>query len=195
MLAVAALKPDWVGFIFYRPSPRYVGEDFEMPKLPSSSQKVGVFVNESLTRITANVLRYDLQAVQLHGDETPEDCARLRSARLKVIKAVGVDEKFDFASIAPFRSAVDLFLFDTRTSLRGGSGRTFNWEILKNYNLDIPFLLSGGLTLHNLEAALAIEHPQMAGVDLNSGLEVSAGHKDIEKVKLAAEIINKHRQP
>ncbi|MCU0420988.1 MAG: phosphoribosylanthranilate isomerase [Cyclobacteriaceae bacterium] len=190
---VALLRPDWMGFIFYQKSPRYVGDDFQLPELKTPPQKMGVFVNDSYDRITALRARHGLQGVQLHGEETPDECARLRSPHTVLVKAVGVGSQRDIASLAPFRAVVDFFLFDTKTSQRGGSGRTFNWEILKAYDLDIPFLLSGGLTLHNLEEALSIEHPQFAGVDLNSGLETSPGHKDIEKVIVAKQIITTHQ--
>ncbi len=194
ILQVAATTPDWLGFIFYPKSPRYVGDDFQMPTLPVSPLKVGVFVNDSYERITAHVARHHLQGIQLHGDETAEDCARLQAPGRLLIKAVGVADSEDLTSLERFRSVVDLFLFDTKTSKRGGSGQTFNWDILKDYRLNIPFLLSGGLTIHNLEEALAMEHPYMTGVDLNSGLEVSPGYKDIEKVKRVSEIVTKHQQ-
>jgi|SRR6185312_2276481 len=182
---VAALQPDYVGFIFYPQSPRFAGE-FEMVDVPAI--KTGVFVNESAERIGDAIARYKLGAIQLHGSEGPEFCEQFKG-KVTVIKAFGVDENFDFEQLNEFEDSVDYFLFDTKTSKHGGSGQTFNWNLLDQYKLSVPFLLSGGLSLDNLEEVKKIRHPQFYGVDLNSRFEIEPGLKDIDKLTKAFKIL------
>ena len=126
ILEVASLKPDFVGFIFYPKSPRYVGEDFEMPKLNSSVKKVGVFVNEPADTVLDKVRRYKLDFVQLHGNETPEVCKELKNKTISIIKAFQMGVDFDFNQLVWYEPMVDYFLFDARTEKFGGSGDTFD---------------------------------------------------------------------
>ncbi len=188
--AVSALNPDYMGFIFYGPSPRFVDElDIEtLAAIPSVINKTAVFVNESLETINMLVDKYNFDFIQLHGDETPAFCNSLRDKAI-VIKALGVNNDFDFKQLNKYKNKADLFLFDTKTAAHGGSGISFDWNILNKYELEIPFFLSGGLSLDNLNEIKDIDHPQFYGVDLNSKFEVSPGLKDIEKLEKAFDII------
>lgn len=188
---VAALAPDYMGFICYKKSPRYI-EDLDeefIATLPESILKTGVFVNQSFEAINKLLNKYEFDVVQLHGTETPQLCARLRK-RVVVIKAFGVDADFDFERLQPYLESVDYFLFDTKTPVHGGSGQTFNWDILDGYKYDVPFFLSGGLSQDNLAEAAKLKHPMLHGVDLNSRYEVSPGLKDISKLTEAFDTIN-----
>ena len=184
--AVAALGPDYVGFICYGPSPRYIND---MPadvlaNLPASMYKTGVFVDESKETIDKLIADYGFNAIQLHGNESPEFANSFR-AKVTVLKAFGLNSDFDFEQLNNYANKVDYFLFDTKTDMHGGSGKTFDWSILDKYELNIPFFLSGGLSLYNLDEVNAIDHPQFYGVDLNSKFETSPGVKDIDKLKKA----------
>jgi len=188
--AVAALSPDYMGFICYSPSPRYA-DDLEaetLAAIPGSVYKTAVFVNENAETIANIASTYNFDAIQLHGNEDPEFCASLRDNAI-IIKAFGLDEKFDFEQLNEFEGSVDYFMFDTKTDKHGGSGQTFDWSLLDQYTLDIPFFLSGGLSLENLEGVKAISHPQFYGVDLNSKFEIEPGLKDLEKLKKAFYIL------
>ena len=183
---VATLSPDYMGFIFYKSTPRFVGDiDVEtLDNIPSTINKTAVFVNESAERISAIIDKYNFDFVQLHGNETPAFCKALRDQAI-VIKAFGIDKKFDFSKLSKYRNKVDLFLFDAKTDIYGGSGKTFDWNILDKYEMDIPFFLSGGLSLDNLEEVKNITHPQFYGVDLNSRFEIEPALKDIDKLEKA----------
>lgn len=183
---VAGLTPDYVGFIFYSPSPRFVADvpaDI-LNTLPSTIIKTAVFVNEAAENIDALIDRVKFDAIQLHGNESPEFCAEFKG-NVKVLKAFGLNEDFDFEQLDAYADKVDFFLFDAKTDIHGGSGKTFNWEILNKYQLDVPFFLSGGISLDNLEEIKKITHPQFYGVDLNSRFETAPGMKNIEKLKEA----------
>jgi phosphoribosylanthranilate isomerase len=190
--AVAALGPDYVGFICYNLSPRFI---VELPAdiaadLPSNIQKTGVFVNEAAETIHSLIAKYGFNVIQLHGDESPEFSNSFRG-KVTVFKAFGIDENFDFSQLNNYVNNVDYFLFDTKTKGYGGSGKTFDWAILNNYKLDVPFFLSGGISLDNLGEITKINHPQFYGVDLNSRFETAPGVKDIGKLKQAFDIIKK----
>ncbi|PIQ21829.1 MAG: N-(5'-phosphoribosyl)anthranilate isomerase, partial [Cytophagales bacterium CG18_big_fil_WC_8_21_14_2_50_42_9] len=142
------LKPDWLGLIFYPKSARFVEKVLaadDVKKIPPTVKKVGVFVNEDFETIREKIDTYNLDAVQLHGEESPDLCRRLTAADVTVIKAFSVDDAFNFAKLAPYEGACDYYLFDTKGQQYGGNGTTFNWEILANYTGQTPFFLSGGL--------------------------------------------------
>jgi phosphoribosylanthranilate isomerase len=184
------LNPDYMGLIFYAKSPRYVAglsTDY-LQSLPSAVLKTGVFVNEDVKIIGGLIEQYQLNAVQLHGNESADTCQQLR-IKATVIKAFGVDAKFDFSQLNAYTESVDYFLFDTKTDAHGGSGKTFDWEVLSNYKLDVPFFLSGGLSLENLENIKHIKHPAFYGVDLNSRFETEPGIKDIDKLREAFNLL------
>ena len=184
--AVAALEPDYMGFIFYNKTPRFVDDiGIEiLNAIPAHINKTAVFVDESAKTISALIDKYNFDFVQLHGNETPAFCKALRDQAI-VIKAFGVNNEFDFIQLSKYKNKVDLFLFDAKTDIHGGSGKTFDWDILDKYDMDIPFFLSGGLSPDNLEEVKKITHSQFYGVDLNSKFEISPGMKDIEKLEKA----------
>jgi len=192
---VAALQPDYLGFIFYEKSPRYMADMLapeELMAIPDRIQKIGVFVNSTNEYILQEVQRFGLNGVQLHGDEPPEQCQKLKEAGYLVIKVFRLgSEDFDFSKLATYEAHVDYFLFDTKTPNYGGSGHTFTWAQLKNYPLSIPFFLSGGISLENVEDALQLKHPQLAGLDVNSRFETEPGRKDLAQLqKLVGKIRN-----
>ncbi len=170
---------DWLGFIFYKASNRYIeSSSFNL----KSSKKVGVFVNEELESILKIAEENKLDILQLHGDETVELCRALKS-KYMLIKAFGIDEEFDFKRLANYEEEVDYFLFDTKTKDYGGSGKVFDWSILEKYILNIPFLLSGGISIESLDSIKSFKHKSFIGIDLNSGFENEPGDKNIELVK------------
>lgn len=178
---VLKLHPDWVGFIFYEKSPRFFTLK-SLPTIPESIQKVGVFVNENLDKILNIYKKYDLDFVQLHGNETPEFCQRLVSNDVKIIKAFNIqNENFDFQYVNNYTDFCEYFLFDAKS---GGSGETFSWKLLENYKFHIPFLLAGGIGLKNLTEALSLQHPQLLGLDFNSCWEIQPGLKNIDLLKI-----------
>ena len=188
--AITALGPDYMGFIFYGPSPRFVND---LPaellnNIPASIYKTGVFVNEGVENINQQIDKYNFNTIQLHGDESPEFCNSLRN-KVTVLKAFGLHEDFDFALLNGYSDSVDFFLFDAKTAIHGGSGKTFDWSVLDNYQMDIPFFLSGGISLDNIEEIKNIDHPQFYGVDLNSKFETAPGIKNIEQLEKAFDII------
>jgi phosphoribosylanthranilate isomerase len=183
--AVAALQPDFMGFIFYPKSPRYA-EHLQaevLNALPKTIKKIGVFVNESLKQILTIAYRYNLDGVQLHGTELVEMCRELRKTGFIVIKAFPVADASNFIVTKKYEGSCDYFLFDTKTDAYGGSGLKFDWRLLDEYKGDTSFLLSGGIDLDDVEALRKIEHPKFAGIDLNSRFETEPGMKNVEKLK------------
>lgn len=184
MAEVAMLNPDYMGFIFYAQSPRYVGADFQLPGgRPWPAARVGVFVNEPPQNMLHIARQHQLTHIQLHGDESPVNCSDLRSQGYQIIKAFGIHSGFDFESLKAYAHAVDFFLFDTRTENYGGSGKTFDWALLDNYQLTVPFFLSGGISAEILRTKKIPAHPMLRALDVNSGVEDRPGWKSIEKIK------------
>ncbi|WPU96186.1 phosphoribosylanthranilate isomerase [Mucilaginibacter sabulilitoris] len=190
--AVAALQPDYMGFICYGKSPRYIDvlHADALASIPAFIHKTGVFVNEDAETINLLIDKYGFDTIQLHGDESPEFGKAFRN-RVTVIKAFGVDNDFDFGKLDNYVNNVDYFMFDTKTSGYGGSGKVFDWDILNKYTLGIPFFLSGGISLDNINEIKNITHPQFYAVDLNSRFETEPGVKNIEKLETAFDIIKK----
>jgi len=184
IMDVAALRPQYLGFIFYPASPRFVGDDFSIPtNLPSSIKRVGVFVSASNTVIMKKAKALKLDLVQLHGNETPAQCAELKAAGLSVIKVFSIDDDFNFDVTKPYKGAVTYFLFDTKGKYYGGNAKTFNWNVLAKYDQEVPFFLSGGLSPENVHSLGDVTSMNLHALDLNSGVEISPGIKDLEKVK------------
>lgn len=174
---VEALGVDWMGFVFHRTSPRFVGE---LPDyLPQRAKRVGVFVDETEEQIMETVQLFRLDMVQLHGHETPDFCSRIRSKGLKVIKAINVQNTFSTEEVSFYERACDYFLFDTKTPLPGGSGQKFDWSSLSAYRGTTPFLLSGGISPDDAYRVEAFVHESCIGIDLNSRFETSPAYKDI----------------
>jgi phosphoribosylanthranilate isomerase len=185
ILEVGSLLPDYMGFIFWEKSARYF--DGVIPHLPKSIKKVGVFVNETVEIILDKVLLHDLQAVQLHGQESVIFCQELKKRvpkEVEIIKVFSIIDSFDFDILKPFESLCDYFLFDTKGKLPGGNGTTFDWKVLENYPSTKPFFLSGGIGLEELEAVkqiLKMNLPVYA-IDVNSKFETAPGLKNIKLV-------------
>jgi len=186
------LKPDFIGFIFYDKSPRYVGDLLDEKLVRSISKpikKVGVFVNSNPDYILRIAKKYDLQYVQLHGHETPDFCRNLKSRGVNVIKAFSIDETFNFASLNNYKPHCDYFLFDAKGSDPGGNGIAFDWDILKRYqDREKSFFLSGGLSLENIAQVKELGI-KIYGLDVNSKFEIAPAVKDIEKLRQLIDIV------
>ncbi|GAB2802398.1 phosphoribosylanthranilate isomerase [Rhabdobacter roseus] len=184
---LAALQPDFIGFIFYDKSPRYLGEELDeafIKSLPRSIKKVGVFVNANPDYILTMVKRFDLQYAQLHGNEMPDLCRSIRQKGVNVIKAFSIDETFNFAMLNNYKPFCDLFLFDTKGTQPGGNGTPFDWSLLRKYDNDKPFFLSGGIGLSNADEVLELARSlRIYGVDVNSQFESAPGVKEIEQLQ------------
>ncbi len=225
--AVSQLPIDYMGFIFYPKSSRYVGmtssgtgllpdiadkaisglgnttlssrgDKYRERHIDEEGQpsggiyinKVGVFVNASAQDIITHVVNYRLDAIQLHGLETPTFICNLKAtlipdicSRIKVFKAVSIASAEDFCRCSQYEGIVDMFVFDTKCAGHGGSGRQFDWSVLDSYKGNTPFLLSGGIGFEDAERIKNIRHPKLAGVDLNSRFELEPGVKDVELLK------------
>ncbi len=196
-LAVSGLKPDYLGFIFYRQSPRYMGEMISAAHLALLSEhikKVGVFVNASVKEIHATAKAYGLDCVQLHGDEPPELCRAAKELGLPVWKAFRIDSAFDFSRTAAYEPFVEAFVFDSTGSGFGGHGTVFDWNSLVRYNGSIPFFLSGGLSPENVATASMLNHPKLIGLDINSRFERIPGLKDMAKIHDALNQLSDKKQ-
>ena len=180
------LKPDYIGFIFYQKSKRYIGEIISneiLSLIPVFIHKVGVFVDEPFDNLLEKFREYKLDIIQLHGSELPEYCERLKKLDIPIIKVFGIDSEFDFDSLIPYDQFVDYYLFDTVSDLRGGSGLKFDWEKLHYYVGDKPFILSGGIHPGDVTDIKCISHKALCAVDINSGFELKPGIKDIPKIE------------
>lgn len=185
---LGSLDADWLGLIFYPKSPRAVTGLQGLT--PSQQKRVGVVVNAELKDALYLAAAYQLDFLQLHGDEKPEYCRRLQLSlqeaglgKVSLIKAFGVAEGFGFEAVAPYVPYCAYFLFDTKGPGYGGHGVPFNWGLLQAYQLQVPFLLSGGIGPDDIPALKAFRHPQWAGIDLNSRFELSPGLKDLGRLK------------
>lgn len=179
---VAHLNPDYMGFIFYPKSPRYVG-DMALDVVCNLKEKgvvpVAVCVNESFESTMAIVSNYGFDHLQLHGSESPELCQKLQSEGLSIIKAFSIAEPRDLEATVGYEKCCDYFLFDTKTRLFGGSGHSFDWEILNDYQGAVPFFLSGGIGADDVEKVRALTHQKLYCLDLNSRFELEPALKDV----------------
>lgn len=184
---VLALVPDYMGFIFYEGSPRYVLPQLDenmMQQVPQSTSKVGVFVNAGFEDIKQKVVQYALDAVQLHGDEPLSLVKRVKTLAVEVIKVFGIGKaNFDFSQLAPYVSDVDYFLFDTKGKARGGNGQLFDWGKLKQYPYKKPFFISGGISTEQLDQLSLLSDLPLHGIDVNSKFELAPAMKDIPALK------------
>lgn len=187
---VAATGADWMGFIFYPRSPRAIKES---DIIDCPQRRVGVFVDAAPEEMMEKAARYRLDYLQLHGSESPEVCYALQKRGFAVIKAFSVATETDLAITADYEGRADYFLFDTKCPSHGGSGRSFDWSVLAAYRGGTPFLLSGGINPESAEAILRFHHPQLAGIDINSGFETAPAVKDAEKIKAFIETIKNKR--
>ncbi|TRZ41469.1 phosphoribosylanthranilate isomerase [Robertkochia solimangrovi] len=194
--AVGNLNPDYLGFIMYEKSPRF----FEgiIPELPDSIRKVGVFVNADIDSLLKSVKYYRFNAIQLHGNESPEYLAKLDALLLEefgngvckpeLIKVFSVIDRIEAKTISRYEQYSDFFLFDTKGLLPGGNGFTFNWSALDEYPSETPFFLSGGIGQQEIGQILEfLSSPAAAychAIDVNSRFESEPGMKIPEKLKL-----------
>ena len=183
--SVADLNPDYLGFIFYNYSQR----NFKgvIPSLPKSIKKTGVFVNEEVPVVLSKIKKYQLDVVQLHGDESVPYIRELKSHfsnKIEIIKVVGINTTIQFEQLIPFEEEVDYFLFDTKGKDRGGNGIKFDWSILKGYPFTKPFFLSGGIGPKDVELVKNIKATGLPiyAIDINSKFEDNPGEKNINKV-------------
>lgn len=185
--AITMLGMDYMGFIFYPKSPRYMADILPpsfMELVPEYIKKVGVFVNETVENMITLGENFHLDAVQLHGSETPETCAKMKDAGFEVFKAFPVDEDFDFAATEGYLNVTDYFLFDTLSVNYGGSGEQFDWDVLYKFRYDKPFFLSGGIGPEDCNSLKRFQHPKYMGIDVNSKFETAPGIKDVTELSM-----------
>lgn len=185
---IAQLAPDYMGFIFYPASPRYVGNDLPvrvLNELPVEIKRVGVFVNEDVENILRTTRKYGLAYVQLHGDESPEQCNSLRNSGIKVIKAIHVENRRDIETARIYHGYVDYLLFDTKGKYRGGNGIPFDWRLLENKVLQAPIFLSGGIGISEVHSIMASKEIDPFAIDINSKFELEPGVKNLKLVEQA----------
>ena len=203
------LDIDFMGFIFWPKSPRYVQQIPSraglIPDLPSLDGErikksethdkriltVGVFVDDMPQNIVTRVYNYHLDYVQLHGSESAVMIDNLRrtlipdiAPNIKIIKALSIKDKSDLEKWHEYDGHVDMFLFDTKCKCAGGSGEQFDWSVLEAYDGNLPFLLAGGIGPDDAERINNFHHPMCLGIDLNSRFETDPGMKDIQKLIL-----------
>lgn len=191
---VCALNPDYLGFIFYPKSKRFV-TDKEAKLLngtvPEQVNKVGVFVNELLPEIVKKINLFGLDLVQLHGDEPVEYCSELKSIDVKVIKSFGIDIHFDFKKLEAYSGCCDYFLFDTKSTDWGGTGKKFDWQVLSGYTLSKPVFLSGGIGPDDAQEIKHLSGFNLHALDLNSKFEIKPALKDAELIEKFLQEIRK----
>jgi len=181
---VSTLEIEMIGLNFYEPSIRYVGNTIHsdaFDTIKPTIKKVGVFVNESIEKIKGIATLFNLDYIQLHGNESIDFCTEL-SMTHDIIKVFRVDDSFTFDSTIGFECS-KYFLFDTNCKNYGGSGKKFKWERLNQYTGDIDFLLSGGIGPNDAEELLSFAHPRMIGIDINSKFEDRPAHKSPRLIK------------
>ncbi len=183
--ALIKLKPDFIGYIFYPKSPRYVEPEIAhslTEKIPSDIKKVGVFVNSTTEEIIEKVIHLRLDFAQLSGHESLAFVKKLSHANIPIIKSVHVDSEEDLEKSLEFSPYISKFLFDTKTDIYGGSGLKFDWNLLYAYKGEIPFFLSGGIGSGETDDIANFIHPCFTGVDINSKFETEPGYKNIKLI-------------
>ena len=184
ILDLSKLEPDYMGFIFWEKSKRHVKGS--TPNLSQTKiKKTGVFVNADFEKIKDKVHIHKLEAIQLHGLESPKFCKKVKNLGVEIIKAFSIDENFNFNILEKYELFSDYFLFDTKGKSPGGNGISFDWEILRNYNYEKKFFLSGGIGIESINAIKKIKNLDLPlfCVDINSRFELNPGKKNIELIK------------
>jgi len=209
---VATLQPDYLGFIFYEKSARNFDSE-NITEISNSIKKTGVFVDADIDFVLEKIKKYNLQAVQLHGNESPEyckqlkrhyeerndklislkeaDCHDLKKSRnhdkIEIVKVFSIKDEFDFDVLKAYENVCDYFLFDTKGKHPGGNGYTFDWNVLNNYPSTKPFFLSGGLGLNEVEKINAFLNSNASkycyALDVNSKFEIEPALKNIEDLR------------
>lgn len=214
---ISQIDVDWLGLVFVPDSPRYVKQvsarggfypDYssltrkvsELGGIPEVAQRVnkplrvGVFVDDMPQTIVQRVYNFNLDYVQLHGEELPVMIDNLRRSLVdirpvKVIKTIFIGSADDFKQCKDYEPQADYFLFHAKSEAKGGTGECFDWSLIDAYDGQVPFLLSGGIGPDDVERIRSIHHPQFAGVDINSQFETEPGVKDAEKVRQFVEAV------
>ena len=181
--ALSELEPNYIGFIFWAQSSRFV--DKKTPLLDKKIIKTGVFVDATFDYILTKIKDHQLDAVQLHGQESCSYCKMIKDYGLKVIKSFSIKNTFDFNTLEDYENSCDYYLFDTKGKLPGGNGFTFDWEVLDKYPSQKPFFLSGGIGVDNLNEIKKLVKTKLPihAVDVNSKFENTPGNKNIELLK------------
>jgi phosphoribosylanthranilate isomerase len=180
------LPIDYIGFIFYDKSPRFVGTQIDpaiIELIPPQIQKVGVFVNSPLNETISIAENNQIDFLQLHGSETPEYCNKLQDRGFSIIKSFKAENEGLQKKLEEYRFSCNYYLFDTPTKNFGGSGEKFDWTILKSMKIYLPFFQSRG---NSLEDAKSLQNIKLQGhhaIDLNSRFETSPGIKNIELIR------------
>lgn len=193
-----SLNTDFLGFIFYEKSPRFVLNHLSLEEISEINHqgKVGVFVNETVEKISEISEKAKLNFIQLHGDEDEKFILQLRQIlgnNIKIIKVIRIgNQSFDELqkTINQQPSSVNYLLFDTDSKTFGGTGKTFDWQILNEIEIPIPYFLSGGISLENIHQLSTINQQPLA-LDINSKFEIEPGSKDLEKIKNFTQIVKK----
>ncbi len=184
--ALVKVNPDYIGFIFYSGSERYVGDNFDtgiLDFIPDSIYRVGVFVNADKNYVFEKVKAFGLNLIQLHGGESADFCRELSHDGIPVIKVFGINEGFDFNSVIPFKPFCKYFMFDTECRTYGGSSRKFDWDSLNKYDNEKPVFLSGGIGPEDADSINGLYNLNIHAVDINSRFEKAPGLKDISQVR------------
>lgn len=197
---VANLQPDYLGFIFFKGSKRnFIGD---IPNLHKNIMKTGVFVNATVGEIFNTVIKYQLSAIQLHGEESVAYCQELKQKfeaikALEIIKVFSVGHSFDFKLLQSYEEVCDYFLFDTKGKERGGNGITFDWKILQQYPSKKPFFLSGGIGLDEVDSLKVFLTSDASkycyAIDVNSKFEIEPGLKKIDELKLFIRLLKQKK--
>ena len=188
---IALLPIRWMGFVFYAGSVRDASgvTPENVSCVPDTISKTGVFVNAVENEILLKAENLSLKTIQLHGEESPDYCYRMRERGFEIIKALPVRDVADIKAAERYKGSCDYLLFDTKSPERGGSGSKFDWSILDEYNNNTPFILSGGISWQDAEFIRNMNYDKLAGVDLNSRFESEPGIKDTEKLKRFISVI------
>jgi phosphoribosylanthranilate isomerase len=176
--AVDALHPDYMGFIFYPPSPRYIAPGTLLPD--TKAHRVGVFVNASMEEIIKTTREHGIPTVQLHGNESPDFCQELTNMGYEVFKAFRVDENTQTIEIEPYALACAYLLYDTKAQAAGGTGQKFDWSVLNHLDPLGPFILSGGIGPDDAEIIHNLNLKNIKGIDLNSRFELEPALKNVD---------------
>ena len=181
--ALSELDPNYIGFIFWSESSRFVNK--KTPPLDKKIIKTGVFVDATFDYILTKIKEHQLDAVQLHGQESCSYCKVIKDYGLKVIKSFSLKNTFDFNTLEDYENSCDYYLFDTKGKLPGGNGFNFDWKILNEYPSQKPFFLSGGIGVDNLNEIKKLVKTKLPihAIDVNSKFETAPGNKNIELLK------------
>ena len=202
IVELVQMNIDFLGFIFYEKSPRYVLNALTLNEIKSIQHrgKVGVFVNENIPTILEISEKAGLNYIQLHGDETDFFISELKeklNQEIKIIKVFRIpiviprneeSQRF-FTSLLAVQNDIDYVLFDTDSKSFGGTGKTFDWQILNELEINIPYFLSGGISEENIENIKQLELQPFA-LDINSKFEIEPGNKNINKIKIVKNLLN-----